>query len=173
MHYGAKTVVVLLLCPAVTEALQQMHHFGHDFINSTVCFKKNKNKILNPEPSLALVLCFFTPALLQWVPGPFQLWSWSRPRRMEGGSVGSSSAAFPCTAFSTCQIWHTLGLICTCKAKQSSAFGVLYLSESRMIEKIQHLASANIKTEVFRGFCLSYSLLFCPGGFFFTLNHQP
>lgn len=83
-------MVVLLLSPAVTEALQQMHHFGHDFINSTVCFKKNKNKIPNPEPSLPLVLYFFTPALLQWVPGTFQLWSPSHTGRMEGGRVGSS-----------------------------------------------------------------------------------
>lgn len=125
-------MVVLLLCPAVTEALQQMDHFGRDFINSTVCLKKNKNKTPNPEPSLPLVL-FFYPCVLQWVPGPFHLWSPSRPRGMEGGSVGSSSAAFPCTAFSTCQIWHTLGLICTCKAKHSSVFGVPYLSESRTI----------------------------------------
>lgn len=52
-------MVVLLLCPAVTEALQQMDHFGRDFINSTVCLKKNKNKTPNPEPSLPLVLFFY------------------------------------------------------------------------------------------------------------------
>lgn len=131
MHEGEKIVVILLLCPSVTEALQQMHNFGRDFINSTVCFKKNKNKTRNPKHSLPLVLRFFIPALLQRVPGPFQLWSPSRPRGMEGGSVGSSSAAFPCTTFSTCQTWHTLRLICSCKARQGSAFGVPYLSESR------------------------------------------
>lgn len=123
-------MVVFLLCPAVTEALQQMHHFGHDFINNTICFKKNKNKTPNLEPSLPLVL-FLYPCVAAKGAWPFPI---LEPRHAHvGWSVGSSSAAFPCTTFSTCQTWHTLGLICTCKAKQSSAFGVPYLSESRTI----------------------------------------
>lgn len=125
-------MVVLLLSPAVTEALQQMHHFGHDFINSTVCFKKNKNKIPNPEPSLPFPWCCISLPL-HCCSGCLALSNFGACHTQAGWREAGWAAAFPCSTFSTCQTWHTLGLICTCKAKQSSAFGVPYLSESRAI----------------------------------------
>lgn len=176
MHWGEKTVVILLLCPVVTKTAADTPAWpSEDFINSIVCFKTQQNK-LSLKRSLPLVLCLFSPCCCWWAPGPlyYNSCTQARPCSKEGGHVGGSSAAFLCIAFSTWHTWHALDLICACKAGQSSIFSVPRLSEGRTDRSkfsIVLLQTSEQKhfdwKQKWKDSCLPYGSLLSSGRFFF------